>query len=423
MPLNTCPAAPAPRNPYGTVLCAPHVARLLGGTLVGRLPNGMAPVAILLWTTANGGGLAFGGVLSALYALASALSQPVKGRLLDRYGHPAVHTPAAVLNSALLLALPLAGPHGGPALATVVTVAAGASAPALETGLRSLWPSVVPDPRLRHAALSLDTGTQGLLYIAGPLLVAVLASVHSPSLALVAAAVLGLSGSAVVVSAPPSRRRRPAAPAGGSSGRLAGSGLVLLFVSLSGVGFAIGALSVWSVAMADHNGTGMLAGSLPAAFFAGSLLGGLLYGRRTWPGTAVGQLRAGAALFLAGWLPLLALTSSYAATVAVAVPGAFLTVVMASASVSIDNLTPAGRNSEGYAWLLLSIGAGQAVGTALAGRLVDRLYVGAALPALGASFTLLTLLLAHPAFARAGSPDRRGRHRRTRSGQHRRITA
>jgi MFS family permease len=79
------------------VLGSPYVARLLGGTLIGRLPNGMAPIAILLWITATGGSIAFGGLLSALYGLASGLSQPVKGRLMDRYGQTAAHVPTALL--------------------------------------------------------------------------------------------------------------------------------------------------------------------------------------------------------------------------------------------------------------------------------------------------------------------------------------
>ncbi|MGQ4329563.1 MULTISPECIES: hypothetical protein [Streptomyces] len=90
------------------MLGSPYVARLLGGSLTGRLPNGMAPVAILVLATASGSSIAFGGLLSALYGLSSALSQPVKGRLMDRHGQSAVHLPAALLNSALLVALPLA---------------------------------------------------------------------------------------------------------------------------------------------------------------------------------------------------------------------------------------------------------------------------------------------------------------------------
>ncbi|MFJ8669702.1 hypothetical protein [Streptomyces sp. NPDC093600] len=60
----TAPPAPAPRITYGAVLGSPYVARLLSGTLVGRLPNGMAPVAIVLWATTSGGSIAFGRLLN-----------------------------------------------------------------------------------------------------------------------------------------------------------------------------------------------------------------------------------------------------------------------------------------------------------------------------------------------------------------------
>ncbi|WP_434595838.1 MFS transporter [Streptomyces sp. A5-4] len=417
----TAPPAPTPRITYGAVLGSPYVARLLGGTLTGRLPNGMAPVAIVLWVTATGGSIAFGGLLSALYGLASSVAQPVKGRLMDRHGQSAVHLPAALLNSALLVALPLAGPHSGPALATAIVVAAGLTTPPLEAGLRALWPSVLPNPRLRHAALALDTGTQGLLYIVGPLLVAALASAYGPSLALNVTAVLGLVGTAAVAFAPPSRRWRPARPASEDAGRvrrLTSPGLVLLFISLTGVGFAIGGMNVWAIAMAEQHGQDMLSGIIPAAFSTGSLLGGLVYGHRSWASSTTGRLVTAGAVFLAGWLPLLALLGPSAATIAVAVPGALLTVVVACAYQSTDALAPAGRTSEAYAWLILSIGVGQSTGTALAGRLADHALAGAALPAAGAAFALTVLLAARPHLAPAGHIARRGRHRRPLSGRH-----
>ncbi|MEU9189232.1 MFS transporter [Streptomyces sp. NPDC048484] len=409
-------APPAPRITYRAVLGSPYVARLLGGTLTGRLPNAMAPVAILLWATASGSGIAFGGLLSALYGLSSALAQPVTGRLMDRHGQSAVHLPAALLNSALLVALPASGPYGGPTLATALVIGGGLTMPPLEAGLRALWPSVLPDPRLRHAALALDTGTQGLLYIVGPLLVAALTSAYSPAVALTVTAALGLVGTTVVALAAPSRRWRRASSTSLQSPsvrRLTSPGLVLLFVSLTGIGFAIGAMNVWSIAMAEHHEQDMLSGVIPAAFSTGSLLGGLVYGRRTWTGTTANRLIAAGSVFLAGWLPLVALPGPLAATVAVAVPGAFLTVVVACAYVTTDALAPAGRTSEAYAWLILAIGVGQSAGTALAGRLAEHPLASAALPAVGAAFALTILLAARRRLGPTGQPPRgrlRGRH-------------
>ncbi|MET9556817.1 MFS transporter [Streptomyces sp. NPDC006645] len=397
------------RTTYGAVLGSPYVARLLGGTLIGRLPNGMAPVAIVLLVTAQGGTLAFGGLLSALYGLTSALSQPAKGRLMDQHGQTRVSGPAAVLNSAALLALPATGTAGSPTLAATVVVLGGLAAPPLEAGLRALWPSVLPDPVRRHTALALDTGTQGLLYIAGPLLAATLTTAHHPALALVVTAALGLAGTALVLTAPPSRTWKPSpAASNGTADRLFSTGLILLFIALVGVGVAIGGMNVWAVAMAERHHTDLLSGVLPAAFSTGSFLGGLLYGHRTWPGTPTRQLLTGAGGFLLGWLPLLTLPNPYPATAAVFVPGAFLTLTVARAFTITDTLAPPTRTTEAYAWLILSIGVGQAAGAALAGRLADHPHTLAALPAAGAAFALVVLLLARP----GRTPVQRGRHHR-----------
>lgn len=120
---------------------------------------------------------------------------------------------------------------------------------------------------------------------------------------------------------------------------------------------------------------------------------------------------------MTGWLPLLALPGPYAATTAVTVPGAFLTIVVACAYVTTDALTPACRTSEAYAWLILSIGAGQSTGTALAGRLAEQPLASAALPAVGAAFALTVLLAARRRLGPTGHIQC-GRHRRPLRGRH-----
>lgn len=97
-------------------------------------------------------------------------------------------------------------------------------------------------------------------------------------------------------------------------------------------------------------------------------------------------------------------------------PGAFLTVVVACAYVSTDALTPAGRTSEAYAWLILSIGVGQSAGTALAGRFAEQPLASAALPAAGAAFTFAVLLAAHRQLRPAGQLLR-GQYRRPLRGR------
>src|SRR3954447_15511858 len=95
---------------YVVFLRRPHAARLLGGTLFGRLPNGMGALAVVLHVRADGGGYPLartrGGrppppaPLAAVLVVAMAAGQPVLGRAMDRYGQPRVLLPAACLSAA-----------------------------------------------------------------------------------------------------------------------------------------------------------------------------------------------------------------------------------------------------------------------------------------------------------------------------------
>ncbi|WP_172381123.1 MFS transporter [Streptomyces sp. MNP-20] len=373
-----------------------HVARLLVGTLIGRLPNGMAPIAILLLVADQGGSLKTGGLLCALYGLASALGQPVLGRMVDRRGQTLPTASAVLFTTLCLLALAMVKVAAEPTLAAVLVTLAGLSTPPLEAGLRALWPVVLPDEAQRRAALALDTGAQGLIYVTGPLLVAVLSTATGPRAALGVTAALGLLGTAVVLSAAPSRRWRPlpAVHRAGALGPLDHAGLRWLFIAVSGVGFALGAVNVGAVSIADNLGIDLLSGLIPAALSVGSLVGGVLYGRRTWPGTTADQLLSAALLFAVAWLPLMAATGPLPAIALTAVPGLLLTAVITSAFTAVDSLAPPGTTTEAYAWLITAVGTGQAAGTALSGTLAERPLLSAALPAVGAALTPAVLFAA-----------------------------
>ncbi len=52
---------------YLEILRARHAARLLTGTLVGRLPNATAAIAVVLFIRAEGGTYSLAGALAAVY--------------------------------------------------------------------------------------------------------------------------------------------------------------------------------------------------------------------------------------------------------------------------------------------------------------------------------------------------------------------
>ncbi|MEU8522401.1 MFS transporter [Streptomyces sp. NPDC048577] len=402
---------------YRAVLGTRHVARLLAGTLTGRMPSGMVAVALVLWVTGNGGALATASTLAAVYGLTASITQPVKGRLMDRHGQTRVSAPAAVIASGSLFALPAIGPDGATWAVGAAVALAGIANPPLESGLRSLWPSVVTDPGQRRVIQALDTGSQGLMYVAGPLLATWLAAAFGADVALFAAGGFSLFGTAVVLTSTPSRAWRPDRDddTAGGVGRggprpLLGAGLVLLCAGLAGIGVALGGLAVWAAGVAEAHATGWLTGVLPAAFSTGSFLGGLLFARLPRRAASGTQLAVTASLFAAGWLGLLAQPGPHVAIVAAALPGLFLTMVITSGFETVDTLAPASRATEAYAWLILAVGTGQATGTALAGRFAGDLLILSALPAAGAGAAFAVFVLARPVL---GPRRRLGRHRRT----------
>ncbi|MFJ6752434.1 MFS transporter [Streptomyces sp. NPDC091266] len=385
--------APEPSR-YRDVLALPNVTRLLAGAVIGHLPVAMAPLAILIAVRADGGSLRLAGILAAVYGLAAAIGQPLWGRLLDRHGHRVAIGVTALASTTAFLALALLSPAGHPAPAAVIAAAAGLCTPPLEAALRVLWPHVVESPQHRRAALALDACAQELVFIGGPLLVLGLDAVTGTVLVLTATAAIGLGGSALFLSAPPTRTWQPVPTRTHWLGPIRVPGLRALAAALFGAGITLGALNVVALAAGERHHAGYLSTMIPAALAAGSLTGGLLFGRRTWPGSPARQLLLIGAGFLLGSLPMLADPAPPLAIAAAVLPGLFLAPLLVTGFHALDVLVPRSTLAEASAWLIACLGLGQAAGTALAGLVPSTAPAGtAAVAAAGAALGLFLLLV------------------------------
>src|SRR5690349_16344025 len=134
---------------FGAVLGAPGARPMVASSLIGRLPLGMAPFAILLLLRAEGRSYAEAGFVVAAYSLTLAAVSPVAGRLIDRFGQGGVLVPMAGGFATGLVVLAALARAGAPLAAlAAVAVAAGASHPPLSASVRALWPRVLPSPHL-----------------------------------------------------------------------------------------------------------------------------------------------------------------------------------------------------------------------------------------------------------------------------------
>ncbi|MGW7198087.1 MFS transporter [Streptomyces chryseus] len=355
---------------YAELLRTRHAARLLAGTLVGRLPNATAPIAIVLLTRAEGGSYTLAGGLAAVYGLANAVGQPLLGRAVDLYGQPRVQLPAAVLSALGMVLLTLAGTDPLP-LAYAAVALAGVFTPPLEGGLRALWPDVLGREDRVHRAYAMDAVAQEIMFTVGPLLVTLLVALWSPAAALLVINAVGVLGALSVVLSEPSRTWRSAPREAHWLGALRSPGLLALLGSFFFVGLALGSITVAGVAYADDHGREAVYGWLMAALGLGALGGGMLYGARQWAGAPERRLRFIVALLAAGYLPLMLTPGVPAMVVLAAVSGVFLAPALACAFIVVDRHAPRGTVTEAFSWLVTTFGVGAAVGTGVAGPAVE----------------------------------------------------
>ncbi len=385
---------------YLELLRTRHAARLLLGTLLGRMPNATAAIAIVLFTRAEGGSYSLAGVLSAVYGVSNAVGQPLLGRAVDLYGQPRVMLPSAFLSALGMAVFAVAGLDPLP-LAYAAMVVAGLCTPPLEGGLRALWPSVLGRTDRVQTAYALDAVAQEVMFTVGPLLLTFAVALWSEATALLVVNLLGVLGALSVVVSEPSRTWRSAPREAHWLGALRSRGLLALLAAFFFVGTALGSITVAAIAYADdHGGQDLVYGLLMAALGFGALVGGVAYGAVRWAGRAEARLRVIVALLALCYLPL-ALTPGVAAmTVLAAVAGVFLAPAIACAFVVVDRHAPRGTVTEAFSWLVTSFGVGAAVGTAGAGPALENAgtTAGFLVAGAGGAAALLVLLMTAKAF-------------------------
>ncbi len=381
---------------YRALFHVPHVRRLVLSGLLARLPMGMIGLALLLLVRENGGSYAAAGAVSGAYFIATAVGAPIAGRLVDRRGQTRILLPRALAFPALLFGVCALALLDAPLAAIAVCAgAAGALMPPVGSSLRSLWPRMFPDPDLRAAAYALEASLQEIIFVAGPLLVALLTAAVSPVLALAVAATAGGAGTTLIALAPPVRAWRPDERHSGSIlGALESRGVMTIITLSACLGLGFGATEVGFPAFAEGHGGAEL-GSIPLALFAGgSLVGGLVAGARVTV-SPVRLLRLSAVLLALGLaLPLLGWSLPSMAVLAFLAGVPIAPVVMAAYGL-IDAVAKRGTAAEAFAWISTAVFVGFSAGMALGGTLIDAYGVRAsfllAVAAVSVGATLVAL--------------------------------
>lgn len=357
---------------YRSIVRAPGAPRLLGSSLVARMPIAMTYVAIVLLVLKASDSAAVAGLCAAAFGLVEGLGSPIQGRLVDRFGQPRVLAPAAIAYAAALAGLVSATQLGAPAWVLVALCGtSGAAYPVVSSAMRTLWPGLVTHEEQLPTAYALESVLQSATFMLGPLAVALLVALGSPQAGVLGTAALALVGTLAFVATPASRCWRPDAQVSrGAAGALRSAGVRTVVVATFAVGTAGGALDVGCPALAADAGAPALGGVLIGVAALGAILGGALYGSAG--STRVSRDYALAAAFMALALAPAALARSpLAAAAPLLVAGLALAPMLGCGYRLVERLAPRGMATEAFAWTSTAFGGGGALGCALAGAAIE----------------------------------------------------
>src|SRR5258708_9842086 len=177
---------------YSRLLAIPGVRPMLAAGIVGRLPLGMTPLAIVLLVRGAGDSYAVAGLAVGAYSLTAAVAVPRLARLIDRRGQTRVLVPLAALYPVSAITFTALADARAVVIALLLAAAlAGASLPPLGACVRTLWGELAPVGPDREAAYALESSLQEIMFVIGPLLVALLASTVSAAAALLVGGAAG----------------------------------------------------------------------------------------------------------------------------------------------------------------------------------------------------------------------------------------
>lgn len=365
---------------YRTVLSRPGTLRFSLAGLVGRLPISMTGLGIVLLVQPATDSYGVAGAVAAAFAVANATFAIVLGRLVDTLGQGFVLACASVVYGVSMVTLVTAVEADWPIGVTyLAAAAAGAALPPIGSCVRARWSYVLEQPAEVQTAFALEAVLDEVVFIVGPILVAVLASSISPVLGLGVAVVAGVAGS--LGFAAQRATEPPPHPHDRSTGLrrpMPWRTVVPLAVVCLALGILFGAAEVTTVAFADEQGHQGYAGGLLALWALGSLLAGILSGAvASGVGPAV-RVRWGAFGMACAMAPLYFVDSLALMGLLLLVGGVAIAPTMIATLSLTERTVPVSRLTEGMAIMHTGIVAGVAPGAVIAGFVVDHAGASAA---------------------------------------------
>ena len=340
---------------------------------IARLTPGMMGVALVLATRQGGYGYAIAGIVAGAHQLGVGVGSPIQGRLADRLGHPRVLVPDAIayLAGAILLVWGITVGWPVASLVAIAFVTGAVQAPTTICS-RALLGTLFSTGRLRETVFATSSIAVELGFILGPVSVVVISALAGAKWAVLLAATFGAIGAIGYARTEAVRDHRPIPRPAAGNGALRSTGLRVMVVSYGFLAMSFGTFDLVAAAVAERTGVASAAGTLVSTIAFGSLMGGVVYGSRIWPGTLLQRLRVRIVAFAATLAAVpFVLDSLVVLSVVLLITGLTIGPMNICSFQIIDDLAPAGARAEAQSWSQASVFVGSAVGAAIGGAMID----------------------------------------------------
>lgn len=373
-----------PGSRYVDILRGDGVARPVLFVLIGRIPDSIAGIAIIVLVRSGTHSYSAGGLAAGGFAIGSALAAPLAGRALDRFGQRTILPALATCFAGMLTASVLAVGSIGEGWLIAMLAVGGLTRPPLESAMRAAWPWLVADEEL-DLAYSLDSTLQELVWIAGPLMLSLLLVIAGPKAPLLACAGLSVLGTITYAASQPAERDPATRRNPGDQSALFSATFRGLLVAATLYGASCGILTLALTAFCASHGHSAAVGVLIAVWGIGSIVGGIAYSTKRW--STPPQQRA--VILLTSFGALLALTAAAPNLAILAAVmlllGLPLSPWLGTLSAAVQQVIHADRTTEAFTYTFAVITTGMAAGNALGGVVIQQNHTSHALLAAAAA--------------------------------------
>jgi len=370
---------------------------------VARLPFAMMVVGVLTLIVSARGSLALGGLTSAFVGLGTALIGPLLGAAADRWGQRMVLLLSALVNAAMTVAIAIVAYADVPDAAVLaVAFGIGASAPQVSPMSRSRLVGLITErmdssrhARTISATFSYESAADETVFVFGPFIVGLLASLIAPWLPLVCAAVLTVVFVGAFALHPTGRHVSASRGADGRApskpSELFRPALLVVVVGILGVGLFFGAMLTSLTAFMDVHGRSEQAGLLYGVMGIGSAIFAL--GVAWLPARFTPRARwiSFAAILFAGTLLVSTASTVGQVITALALMGIGIGPTLVTQYSFGAARSPEGRSATVMTMLGSAVIVGQSIGSAVTGEVAERFGASASLllPAVAGAIVLV----------------------------------